>query len=428
MPLTKAVRRILVRALVGAAVATAAAVPAGAVNVTTRNYDNQRTGANLNETSLTTSNVNVNQFGKLWSYPVDGHVYAQPLIVQGVSIGGVTRNVVYVATMHNTVYAFDADSGSPTPLWSVSLGTPVPMPDPTIGIELRQLPRHLLRDRHPLDARHRHGHEHDLRRSEDRAGYVDRLHALDLSQRRREDGRARHDQRLAERPHARRPVREPAHERWCSRTAASTWASAATATRARTTAGTWATARPTSRSAPRLQRRLRRLHRRRSGWRAARPPVDAAGNLYVITGNGTFNAQHRRPQLCGDSFLKLSPRWACSTGSRRTTRRRSTASTSTSAPRARCSSPAPPPSWAAGKEGKLYLVNTDEHGALHSTGSDSQILQSFKVAPGAHPRLARLLEQPQRADRLRDGGDGLAQGLSVRERRPQHDAVRRRAR
>lgn len=66
-------------------------------------------------------------FGKIGTYPVDGQVYAQPLYVTGVSIGGSTHNVVYVATMHNSVFAFDADTPqSPTPLWQVNLGPTVP--------------------------------------------------------------------------------------------------------------------------------------------------------------------------------------------------------------------------------------------------------------------------------------------------------------
>src|ERR1700692_3005216 len=82
------------------------------VNVTTWHNDLSRTGANAQETILTTGNVNVNNFGKLFSVPVDGQVYAQPLYVSGVSIAGGTHNVVYAATQHDSVYAIDAESGT----------------------------------------------------------------------------------------------------------------------------------------------------------------------------------------------------------------------------------------------------------------------------------------------------------------------------
>ncbi|MGA3073465.1 MAG: hypothetical protein ABSG56_07220 [Bryobacteraceae bacterium] len=97
------------------------------VDVLTANYDNSRTNANLNEGILNTNNVNATQFGKLWAYPVDGQVYAQPLYVHALSIPGEgTLNVLYVATMHNSVYAFDADaSGRTAPLWQVNLGSTV---------------------------------------------------------------------------------------------------------------------------------------------------------------------------------------------------------------------------------------------------------------------------------------------------------------
>jgi hypothetical protein len=84
-----------------------------------------RTGQNLNETVLTWANVNQAQFGKLFSYPLDGVAYASPLHVANVSISGQgVHNVVYVATEHDSVYALDADGLSPTPLWKVSFINP----------------------------------------------------------------------------------------------------------------------------------------------------------------------------------------------------------------------------------------------------------------------------------------------------------------
>src|ERR1700745_3708642 len=95
------------------------------VSVLTQHNNNSRTGANLNETSLNTSNVNVSKFGKLFSIPVDGFVYAQPLYMLGVNMpNSGTHNVLFVATAHDSVYAFDADTGAQ--LWQKSLGTPVP--------------------------------------------------------------------------------------------------------------------------------------------------------------------------------------------------------------------------------------------------------------------------------------------------------------
>src|SRR5258708_6924801 len=93
------------------------------VNIVTQHDDPARTGQNLSETTLTPSNVNVNQFGLLFRNAVDNQVYAQPLVVSAVNIGGGTHNVVYVATTSNSVYAFDGDTG--TQYWHVNLGTPI---------------------------------------------------------------------------------------------------------------------------------------------------------------------------------------------------------------------------------------------------------------------------------------------------------------
>ena len=90
----------------------------GQVSIITHHNDLGRTGQNLNETVLNTTSVNTNYFGKLFTRTVDGDIYAQPLIVSNLMIGGITRNVVYVATMHNSIFAFDADdrTGSSTVL------------------------------------------------------------------------------------------------------------------------------------------------------------------------------------------------------------------------------------------------------------------------------------------------------------------------
>src|SRR5580700_1984674 len=88
--------------------------------VLTQHNDNARTGQSSSETILNTSNVNVNQFGKLFTMPADGQVYAQPLYVPGVTIKGAVHNVVILATENDSVYAYDADS-SGAPLWKASM-------------------------------------------------------------------------------------------------------------------------------------------------------------------------------------------------------------------------------------------------------------------------------------------------------------------
>ena len=94
------------------------------VSVTTHHNDNTRSGANLNEAILNTSNVNVNQFGMLFALLVDAQIYAQPLYMPHLAVPNKgTHNVVYVATENDTLYAFDADQIGP-PLWQVSLGNP----------------------------------------------------------------------------------------------------------------------------------------------------------------------------------------------------------------------------------------------------------------------------------------------------------------
>ncbi len=98
-----------------------------AQTVATFHNDNARTGNDTSETKLTLTNVNSTKFGKLFSQTVDGFLYAQPLYVSNVKVGSATHNVVFAATMNDSVYAFDADSktgSNANPLWKVNFTNP----------------------------------------------------------------------------------------------------------------------------------------------------------------------------------------------------------------------------------------------------------------------------------------------------------------
>ena len=94
-------------------------VQAFATDVLMHHNDLARTGQMLAETTLTLANVNSATFGKLRFLPADGKVDGQPLFVTNLTIGTATHNVVYVVTEHDSIYAYDADSGAA--LWQKSL-------------------------------------------------------------------------------------------------------------------------------------------------------------------------------------------------------------------------------------------------------------------------------------------------------------------
>lgn len=103
-------------------------------SVVTWHNDNARTGQFSQESILNQGNVGPSLFGRLFTTPLDGKVEGQPLYVPNLKVGGVTHNVVYVATVKNTVYAFDADTGG-APLWTHSIGAPVPLGQEDAGNE-----------------------------------------------------------------------------------------------------------------------------------------------------------------------------------------------------------------------------------------------------------------------------------------------------
>jgi hypothetical protein len=148
--------------------------------VLTQHNDSGRSGANQNETVLNTTNVRPGTFGKIFSRTVDGNIYAQPLYAPGVDFPQIgVRNVVYVATEHNSVYAFDADDpAAQSPLWQSSLGDAVPSSDiapdytdltPEIGITSTPV----------IDPDS--GTIYVVAKSKDSQGYHQKLHGLDIS-------------------------------------------------------------------------------------------------------------------------------------------------------------------------------------------------------------------------------------------------------
>ena len=154
--------------------------PSLAQDVLTWHNDSARTGQNLAEKRLTPQNVNAEQFGKLFTIPVDGKVDAEPLYVHGLQIPGRgIRNVLYVVTEHDSLYAFDADTGQE--FWRVGLTRPGETPSdnrncgqitPEIGITSTP-----VIDRQAGS----HGIIYVTAMSKDQAGgYFQRLHAVDL--------------------------------------------------------------------------------------------------------------------------------------------------------------------------------------------------------------------------------------------------------
>jgi hypothetical protein len=173
-------RRVLAVELVATTLLLAPSEAFAAVDVLTWHNDLARTGQNLHEVTLAPNNVNPSDFGKLFVAPVDGQLYAQPLVVAGLEIPGRNvHDVLYVATEHNSVYAYDAQDGGL--LWQTSLSLAGETPSgnrnctdltPEMGVTATPV----------IDRRSGpHGTIYLVAMSKDAAeNYFQRLHALDL--------------------------------------------------------------------------------------------------------------------------------------------------------------------------------------------------------------------------------------------------------
>jgi len=150
-------------------------------------YDNYQSGVNASETVLTPDNIKTG-FGQLSACEIDGQAYAQPLYLSNVTISGQPHNVIYVATCHDSVYAFDADSGSP--LWHDSFISP------SAGENISTVPNNVLRsgDIHPeigivstpvIDEKtgtlYVFAKTQETGRSDGKTHYVQKIHALDVA-------------------------------------------------------------------------------------------------------------------------------------------------------------------------------------------------------------------------------------------------------
>lgn len=333
------------------------------VNVLTQHNNTERTGAKLNETVLMPSNVNARQFGVIFKRVVDDQVYSQPLIVTNVNIGGGTHAVVYITTVNNSVYAFDAnDPSASQPLWHVNFGTPANVNDWDFGCT--DLNGNMGIIGTPVIDDHS-GTLYVVALTRIRDNFVQRLHALDITTGVDLPGspvtiEAPDFNALLQnqRPalalgngsvyvgYASHCDKEPYHGFLLKYDAKSLRQTAVFNTS------------PTGQEA--------------SIWQSGQAPaIDAAGNVYVVTANGSWDGKSN----FGESFLKLSPDlqvldWFTPTNHAYldSTDADLDASGATLVPGTHTV-------MDGGKQGVLYLVNADNMGHL----GDEHAVQNFQA-------------------------------------------------
>jgi outer membrane protein assembly factor BamB len=377
--------------------ASAAAQPA----ITTAQYDNYRTGANLHETLLTPRNVNSAHFGKLFAMPVDGDVFAQPLYVPRLEIPGKgLHDVVFLATERDSVYAFDAATPS-VPLWHVSFLRPAAGVNAVswsavhcsfIGPDIGITPTPVI----DLSSRTIYVIVRTMERSpEGQDLFFQRLHALDLGNGAEKPGspvvirasvtgsaffgligREVRFNAALENPRAALLLSNgTVYIAWGSSCDVGSYYGWVLAYDARTLkqTGVFNTAPDAGESGI---------------WQSdAGLAADAEGNVYGVTGNGKFTASSAGGRDFGDSVLKLGLQNGTLavrdyfTPFNESSLNRKDDDFGSCGPVLLPDQPGPHPHLmvAAGKAGVLYLIDRDRMGKFHA-GSDSHALQTLNVA------------------------------------------------
>ena len=366
---------------------------AAQVNVTTYQYDLGRTGANTNEFILNKANVNGNTFGLLYTLPVDGAIYGQPLYAANVNIPGKgTHNVGYVATENDSVYAFDADSGGGA-LWQDTFTNSGAVTVSSDEVGCSQIAPEIGITSTPVIDLSR-GVIYVVAMTRDSGNYIHRLHALDLSTGAEKPGSPVEIEAtypgtgeggstvvFNPRNYKQRPglmlLNGVVYTAWASHCDIGTYHG-------------WLI----GYDAGTLQQ-VSVYNNTPDGnmgsfWNGgAAPAADGNGNIYIVSANGDFDGN----QNLGESYIKLSSsgglgvadyftpfNYAGLNGADLDTGSAGVALIGDEAG----SAAHPHLMTSAGKEGRIYLIDRDNMGKLSSSGSDSQIPQS---TPGQMPAL-----------------------------------------
>jgi hypothetical protein len=337
------------------------------VDVLTQHNNLERTGANLQEKILRPTNVNVKQFGMLFKRVVDDQVYGQPLLVTNVEIGGGTHDVVYITTVNNSVYAFDAnDVHASTPFWHVNFGAPANVNDADFGCTDINGNMGIIGT--PVIDK-ASGTLYVVALTRLRDGFVQRLHALDLATGTDLPGSPVAIEAPEFNPlmQNQRPALALANGQvyvgYSSHCDTDPYHGFLIGYDAKTLRQTNVfNSTPTAMEG--------------SVWQSGQAPaVDAQGNLYVVTGNGSWDGK----QNFGESFLKLSPNLKVLDWFTPTNHLWLDSTDNDLDSSGAMLVPDSHEVMDGGKQGVLYIVNTDDMGHL----GDKYAFEHFQ-ATGSH--------------------------------------------